>query len=46
MNKFQIRIDPEALSDIREITGWYNRQKAGLGNSFRNTVIKQIDDLA
>lgn len=46
MKKYHIKIDTEALSDIRDIASWYDTQKAGLGNRFQRTVIKQIDDLA
>ena len=45
MKKYQIKIDPEALSDIRDIAEWYDTQKAGLSKRFQNTVIKQIDYL-
>ncbi|MDP3914142.1 MAG: type II toxin-antitoxin system RelE/ParE family toxin [Bacteroidota bacterium] len=43
MKKYLLKINPEALSDIRDIANWYDEQKAGLGSRFQNTVIKQID---
>jgi plasmid stabilization system protein ParE len=46
MKKYRIRIDSEALYDIRDITLWYDTQKSGLGNRFQNTVLRQIEDLA
>lgn len=45
MKKYRIKIAPEALSDIREITYWYDSQKIDLGKTFKDTVIKQINDL-
>ena len=45
MKKYKVQIDPEALSDIQEITDWYNEQQAGLGKRFQNTVIRQINGL-
>ncbi|MBW8324969.1 MAG: hypothetical protein K0M50_09425 [Prolixibacteraceae bacterium] len=46
MKKYRIKIAAEALSDIRDITVWYDSQRAGLGKIFKDTVIKQINDLA
>ena len=46
MKKYRIKIDPEALYDIRIITLWYDTQKIGLGNRFQNTVLKQIEYLS
>ena len=43
--KYNVKIEPEALSDIQDITNWYNEQKSGLGKRFQKTVIKQIDTL-
>lgn len=45
MKKYHIKIDPEALYDIRDASRWYNTQKIGLGNRFQTTVNKQIDEL-
>ena len=46
MKKYLIKIDSEALYDIRVISLWYDMQKIGLGNRFQNIVIKQIEALA
>ncbi len=46
MKKYRVKIDPEALTDIREITYWYNEAQTGLGKKFQNTVIKQINSLS
>lgn len=46
MKKYRVKIASEALSDIRDITVWYDSQRAGLGKIFKDTVIKQINDLA
>lgn len=43
--KYQIKVEPQALADIQEITNWYNTQQAGLGKRFQTTAIKQIDSL-
>jgi plasmid stabilization system protein ParE len=45
MKKYKVRIEPEALADIQEITDWYNDAKAGLGKRFQNKAIKQINSL-
>ncbi|MEE4115660.1 MAG: hypothetical protein V2I37_05800, partial [Marinilabiliaceae bacterium] len=45
MNKFRIKIVPEALADIQEITDWYNEQQASLGRRFQTSAIKQINSL-
>jgi plasmid stabilization system protein ParE len=42
MKKYKVKIEPEALADIQEITDWYNEVQAGLGKRFQNAVIKQI----
>lgn len=34
MNKYKVKIEPEALADIQGITDWYNKQQAGLGKRF------------
>ena len=46
MKKFSIKIDSDALHEIRNITFWYDSQKTGLGDRFQKTVIKQIEALA
>ena len=45
MKKYKVKIEPEALADIQEITDWYNEAQAGLGKRFQNTAIKQINSL-
>jgi plasmid stabilization system protein ParE len=45
MKKYKVKIEPEALADIQEITDWYNEAQAGLGKRFLNTAIKQINSL-
>ena len=45
MNQYQIKIDPEALADIQEITDWYNEQQPGLGGKFQKTTIQHINSL-
>lgn len=45
MKKYKVKIEPEALADIQEITDWYNEVQAGLGKRFQNTAIKQINSL-
>ncbi len=44
--RYNVKIEPQALSDIQEITNWYNKQKAGLGKRFQTTAIKQISSLS
>lgn len=45
MKKYKVKIEPEALSDIQEITDWYNKQQTGLGKRFQKTAIKHINSL-
>ncbi len=45
MKKYNVKIEPEALVDIQEITDWYNKVQAGLGKRFQNAAIKQINSL-
>lgn len=45
MKKYKVKIEPEALADIQEITNWYNEAQAGLGKRFQKTAIKQINSL-
>lgn len=45
MEKYKVKIEPEALTDIQEITDWYNEAKAGLGKRFQKTAIKHINSL-
>lgn len=46
MRKYKVKIGPEALTDIQEITNWYNRQQNGLGKRFLKTAISQINSLS
>lgn len=46
MSKYKVKITPEALIDIQEITDWYNEQKSGLGARFQINTIKQINSLS
>lgn len=46
MKKFKVKIDPEALIDIREATDWYNEQQPELGDRFQSATVKQIDNLS
>lgn len=45
MKKYKVKIEPEALADIREITDWYNGQQKGLGGRFQKTIISHINSL-
>jgi hypothetical protein len=45
MRKYKIKIEPEALADIQEITDWYNDAQEGLGKRFQKTAIKHINSL-
>ena len=45
MRKYKVKIEPEALADIQEITNWYNENQTGLGGRFQKTTIKQINSL-
>jgi plasmid stabilization system protein ParE len=46
MKKFRVKVEPEALADIQEISDWYNLQQAGLGKRFLKTTINQINSLS
>jgi len=45
MKKYRVKIDSEALADIRGITDWYNQQQPGIGKKFQTTTIIQINSL-
>lgn len=45
MKKFKVQIEPEALTDIQEITDWYNEQQSGLGTKFQKATINHINSL-
>lgn len=44
--KFKVKVEPQAITDIQEITSWYNDKQARLGKRFLATVVKQIDSLS
>ena len=46
MKRYKVRIEPEALTDIQEITDWYNEQQVGLGKRFLKTTVRQLDSLS
>jgi plasmid stabilization system protein ParE len=46
MKKCKVKIEPEALADIQEITDWYNEAQTGLGKRFQETAIKHINSLS
>ena len=46
MKKHKVKIELEALTDIQDITDWYNKAQKGVGKRFQNTVIKQINSLS
>ena len=46
MKKYKLKIESEALSDIQEITDWYNKQQEGTGKKFQETVVNQLDSLS
>jgi hypothetical protein len=39
MKKYIVKIDPDALNDIQEITKWYSDQQKELGGRFQRTAI-------
>ena len=45
-NKYKVKIDSEALSDIQKATNWYNQQMIGLGSRFQKQVKLQINSLS
>jgi len=45
MKKHTVKIDPDALNDIQEITNWYNDQQKSLGGRFQKTAIQQTTPL-
>ena len=46
MKKYKVKIVPEALSDIHDITKWYNEAQAKLGKRFLDTTIAKINRLS
>lgn len=45
MDKYKVRIDIEALTDIREAYSWYEEQSKDLGKRYKSQVISQINTL-
>jgi len=45
IKKYKLKIEPEAFTDIQEISDWYNEKQAGLGKKFQKTTIRQINSL-
>jgi len=45
MNRYKVTISPFALSDIQEITNWYNKCLPKLGTRFQQVVKQQIGTL-
>ncbi|HBG87467.1 MAG TPA: type II toxin-antitoxin system RelE/ParE family toxin [Marinilabiliaceae bacterium] len=45
MKKYKVKIEPQALTDIQQITDWYNEAQPGLGKRFQSVAIKQINSL-
>jgi len=45
MKKYIVKIETEALTDIQNITDWYNEAQTGLGKRFQKTVVTQINSL-
>lgn len=43
--KYKVKIEPNALVDIQDITDWYNKAKTGLGKRFQKAVVNQINRL-
>ena len=46
MRKYRVKVEPKALTDIQEITDWYNERQAGLGKRFQETVVRHINSLS
>ncbi len=46
MKKYKVKIEPEALADIQEITDWYNEQQGRLGSRFQKATIQHINALS
>jgi len=46
MKRYIVKIDPEALADIQQITDWYNEAQTKHGKRFQETTIKQIDSMS
>jgi plasmid stabilization system protein ParE len=46
MKKYKVKMDPEALADIQNITNWYNQAQDKLGKRFQDTAISKIKRLS
>lgn len=42
MRSFDVQIDIDALTDIREVVDWYNKRVPNLGSRFQKTIKQQI----
>ena len=45
MKKYHVLIEPHTLSDIQEVTDWYNNKQDRLGTRFQKTTLQQINNL-
>ncbi|MBY0433898.1 MAG: type II toxin-antitoxin system RelE/ParE family toxin [Cyclobacteriaceae bacterium] len=45
MNRFELFVEPDALSDIQSAADWYDSQLPGLGSHFQAQAIAQISSL-
>ena len=45
MKPYKVKIDKEALTDIREIIEWYSQHQPELGIRFKINVVEQIESL-
>jgi hypothetical protein len=43
--QFKIKIDPNAVIDIKDAANWYEEQLKGLGERFKNVIKKSINSL-
>ena len=44
--KWHVLFRPEVESDVNEAAEWYESQQPGLGDQFREEIIRVFDDLA
>ena len=42
MKKYKLKIEPEALADIQEITNWYDEQQKDLAEGFRKQRLNTL----
>jgi plasmid stabilization system protein ParE len=45
MKPYKVKIDKEAITDIREIIEWYSQQQSELGIRLKKNVVEQIESL-